>query len=68
MVEPLSDRELEVLELIAEGLSNREIAGRLVISVSTVKGHTGNIYGKLQVNNRTRAVAKARGLGILSNS
>ena len=65
LVEALSARELEVLQLIAEGLSNREIAGRLVISLSTVKGHTANIYGKLAVNSRTQAVAKARVLGIL---
>jgi LuxR family maltose regulon positive regulatory protein len=67
LVEPLSARELEVLQLIAEGLSNREIAGRLFISLSTVKGHTANIYGKLGVNSRTQAVAKARALGILSD-
>ncbi len=65
MIEPLSKRELEVLNLIAEGLSNRKIAARLVISLSTVKGHTTNIYGKLDVNNRTQAAAKARLLGIL---
>ncbi|MBU0494358.1 MAG: LuxR C-terminal-related transcriptional regulator [Chloroflexi bacterium] len=68
LVEPLSERELEVLGLIAQGLSNREIAGRLVISLSTVKGHTANIYGKLGVNSRTQAVAQARALGILSGS
>jgi LuxR family maltose regulon positive regulatory protein len=65
MVEPLSERELEVLCLIAEGLSNQEIAQRLFISLHTVKWHTGNIYGKLGVKNRTQAVAKARSLGIL---
>jgi LuxR family maltose regulon positive regulatory protein len=65
MVEPLSKRELEVLQLINEGLTNREIAQRLFISLSTVKSHTGNIYSKLGVNNRTQAVAKARGLEIL---
>jgi LuxR family maltose regulon positive regulatory protein len=65
MIEPLSARELEVLRLIAEGLSNREIATHLVISLSTVKGHTTNIYGKLDVNSRTQAAAKARALGIL---
>ena len=65
LIEPLSERELEVLQLIAEGLSNREIAGRLFIALSTVKGHTANIFGKLGVNSRTHAVAKARTLGIL---
>jgi len=65
LVEPLSERELEVLELIAEGLSNREIAGRLVISLSTVKGHTANIYGKLSVHSRIQAVARARDFGLL---
>ena len=65
LVEPLSERELEVLTLIAEGLSNREIAGRLLISLSTVKGHTANIYGKLGVHSRTQAAARARNLGLL---
>jgi LuxR family maltose regulon positive regulatory protein len=65
MVEPLSGRELEVLGLVAEGLSNREIAQRLVISPKTVKRHTSSIYGKLGVHSRTQAVAKARNLGIL---
>ncbi|MES0361799.1 MAG: LuxR C-terminal-related transcriptional regulator, partial [Anaerolineales bacterium] len=65
MVEPLSEREVEVLELIAEGYSNQEIATRLHISLSTVKGHTSNIYGKLSVNKRTQAVARAKELGIL---
>ncbi len=65
LVEPLSDRELEVLELIARGLTNREIARRLFLSHNTVKVHTRNIYGKLAVNNRTQAVAEARSLGLL---
>ncbi len=65
LVEPLSERELGVLGLIAEGLSNREIASRLYISLSTVKGHTTNIFGKLGVRNRIQAVARARSLGLL---
>jgi len=65
LVESLSARELEVLRLIAQGLSNRAIAERLVIALSTVKGHTSNIYGKLGVHNRTQAVARARALGVL---
>jgi LuxR family maltose regulon positive regulatory protein len=65
LIEPLSERELEVLQLIAEGLSNSEIARRLYISVSTVKGHTTNIYAKLGVSKRTQAVAQARNLGVL---
>ena len=66
LVEPLSQRELEVLHLIADGLTNRELAERLVISLSTVKGHTANIYSKLGVKNRTQAAARARELGIIS--
>ncbi len=65
LVEPLSARELEVLELISGGLTNREIASRLFISLNTVKAHTRNIYGKLGVHNRTQAVATARDLGVL---
>ena len=65
LIEPLSEREVEVLQLIAEGLSNREIAQRLVLSLPTVKWHSSNIYGKLGVKNRTTAVAKARELDIL---
>lgn len=65
LVEPLTDRELEVLQLIASGDSNQAIADKLVISVSAVKKHSSNIFGKLNVNSRTHAVAKARQLGIL---
>jgi LuxR family maltose regulon positive regulatory protein len=66
MVEPLSERECEVLHLLAEGLSNNQIAGRLYLTVRTVKFHTGNIYRKLGVTRRTGAIAKARTLGLLS--
>jgi ATP/maltotriose-dependent transcriptional regulator MalT len=66
LIEPLSARELEVLQLIAEGLTNPEVASRLFLSVHTVKVHTHNIYGKLGVHSRTQAVAKARALGALS--
>ena len=65
LLEPLSERELEVLALIAGGLSNREICARLHISLSTVKGHAANIYGKLGVNSRTRAISEAVRLGLL---
>ena len=65
LVEPLSERELEVLQLVAQGLSNREIAERLYLALPTVKGHNRNIYSKLQVNRRTEAVARARELGLL---
>ena len=65
LVEPLSQRELEVLQLIAQGLSNREIGERLFLALDTVKGHNRRIFGKLLVRRRTEAVAKARSLGIL---
>jgi LuxR family maltose regulon positive regulatory protein len=65
LVEPLSERELEVLRLIVAGCSNREIADRLVIAVSTVKWYVNVIYGKLQVESRTKAIAKAREMNIV---
>jgi len=65
LIEPLSGRELEVLELIAQGLTNPEIASRLFLALNTVKAHTRNIYGKLGVNNRTQASARARAQGLL---
>jgi LuxR family maltose regulon positive regulatory protein len=65
LVEPLSQRELEVLQLVAQGLSNREISERLFLALSTVKGHNRVIYGKLQVQRRTEAVARARELGLV---
>jgi LuxR family maltose regulon positive regulatory protein len=63
--ESLSQRELKVLQLVAQGLSNREISERLFLALDTVKGHNRRIYGKLQVQRRTEAVAKARSLNIL---
>jgi LuxR family maltose regulon positive regulatory protein len=65
LIEPLSDRELEVLRLFAEGLTNREIASRLFLALNTVKAHAGNIYGKLNVHSRTQAIARAQALGLL---
>jgi LuxR family transcriptional regulator, maltose regulon positive regulatory protein len=65
LIEPLSRRELEVLQLIAQGLSNHEISRRLFLALSTVKGHNRQIFGKLQVQRRTEAVARARELGPL---
>jgi len=65
LIETLSERELDVLMLMAAGRSNQEIADQLIISVSTVKKHGSNIFGKLQATNRTEAVARARDLGLL---
>lgn len=64
-IEPLSEREMEVLYLLAAGLTNRQIADQLIVSVSTVKSHVHHISGKLQVSNRTQAVARAREVGLL---
>jgi LuxR family maltose regulon positive regulatory protein len=64
-IEPLSQRELEILQLVAQGLSNREISERLFLALDTVKGHNRIIFNKLQVHNRTEAVARARELGLL---
>ena len=63
--ESLSDRELEVLRLVAQGLSNTEISQRLYLALSTIKGHNLRIFDKLQVQNRTEAVVRARELGLL---
>jgi len=63
--EPLTVRELEVLGLIASGLSNQEICDKLFLALSTVKGYVQNIFGKLEVNRRTQAVAKAIELGLV---
>ena len=65
LLEPLSERELEVLILIAQGLSNRDISKRLFRALDTIKGHNRNIFSKLQAQNRTEAVARARELGLL---
>jgi LuxR family maltose regulon positive regulatory protein len=65
LMDPISERELEVLQLIAAGLSNREIADKLFISLNTVKTHTKNLNSKLDVKSRTQAVARAKELGLL---
>ena len=65
LVEPLSERELEILRLIAQGLSNQEIGERLFLALDTVKGHNRRIFGKLQVQRRTEAIARARELGLI---
>ena len=65
LIEPLSQRELEVLRLIALGLSNDDISKRLFLALDTVKGHNRRIFDKLGVQRRTEAVARARELGLL---
>jgi LuxR family maltose regulon positive regulatory protein len=65
LIEPLSPREVEVLHLMAQGLSNQEMSERLVLALETVKGHNKKIFGKLHVQRRTEAVARARELGLL---
>lgn len=65
LVEPLSARELEVLELLADGRSNQAIAEQLVISLDTVKRHVSHVLDKLGAANRTQAVSRARNLGLL---
>ena len=67
-LETLSKRELEVLDLLAAHMTNREIGTQLFISTQTVKRHTNNIYQKLSVSSRREAVAKAMGLGILGST
>jgi LuxR family maltose regulon positive regulatory protein len=67
LIEPLSAREIEILQLIADGLTNPEIAAKLFLSPNTVKVHARNIYGKLGVHNRAEAVVRAIALGILSS-
>lgn len=66
-LEPLRDRELEVLRLIAQGYSNQEIAAKLVVGVSTVKTHINHLFQKLDVASRTQAIARARELGLLDS-
>jgi LuxR family maltose regulon positive regulatory protein len=68
LAEPLSGRELEVLALIATGLTNQEIAARLYLSLHTVKAHARTVYAKLDVGSRTQAVAKGRALGLLAQA
>ena len=65
LVEPLTNRELEVLRLMAVGLKNREIAEELVVVVGTVKAHISSIYGKMDVSNRVQAISRGKELGIL---
>jgi LuxR family maltose regulon positive regulatory protein len=66
LIEPLSDRELDVLRLLADGQTNREIAQALCLSVNTVKTHLKNIYGKLGTGNRREAAAEAKRLGLVA--
>jgi LuxR family maltose regulon positive regulatory protein len=65
LVEPLSERELQVLRLLSAGHTNQEIAAALHVSINTVKTHLKNIYGKLGVNNRRKATAQAKKLGLI---
>ena len=65
LVEPLSERECEVLKLIAAGYTNQQIADALVVSLNTVKKHTTHIYGKLGVKNRAQAIAKGREIELI---
>ncbi len=67
-IEPLTEREIDVLRLIVAGLKNQEIAARLYLSLNTVKAHTRSIYSKLNVNSRTQAVAKAGKPGLITKN
>ncbi len=64
----ITPREYEVLQLIAQGLSNQEIAGRLFVSLNTIKTHTSNLFSKLNAQRRTQAVQKARAIGLLTGT
>src|SRR5690349_10166203 len=64
-LDPLTDRELEILRLLADGMSNQEVANKLVLALSTVKWYAKQLYSKLGVNSRNHAVARARALGLL---
>jgi len=66
LIEPLTGREIEVLRLVADGMSNPEIASKLFLSVGTVKTHVKHIYGKLAVDDRVKAASRARELGIIN--
>ncbi len=65
LAEPLTERELEILVLMADGLTNQDIADRLFISINTVKTHAKNIYSKLDVRNRAQAIVRAAEAGLL---
>jgi LuxR family maltose regulon positive regulatory protein len=65
LIDPLTEREQEVLRLVAKGLSNREIAEALFITLGTVKKHLNNIFSKLDVKSRTQATTRGRELGLL---
>jgi LuxR family maltose regulon positive regulatory protein len=66
LLEPLSEREIEVLQLVAAGLSNQEIADKLIVGLSTVKKHINNAYAKMDVKSRTQAIVRMRELGLLT--
>lgn len=65
LVDPLTERELDVLRLLAQGLTNRQIAERLTVVIGTVKAHNNSIYSKLGAGNRVQALARARELGLI---
>ncbi|MCK5673562.1 MAG: hypothetical protein KAH95_09305 [Spirochaetales bacterium] len=68
LLDPLSQREIEVLKLISQGLSNQEIGEKLFLALDTVKGHNRRIFSKLDVKNRTMAITKARSFNILTSN